>query len=70
MSCYSYQNIISCLLVNEVVTYQKIFPASHKHYTRQGMDGINLTADLKLDYANLMLAPYTFCIRHIVCVDR
>ena len=72
MSCCinSYENILSCLLVNEVVTYQKIFPASHKHYTRQGMDGINLTDDRKLDYANSMLAPYTFCIRHIVCVDR
>ena len=72
MSCCnnSYENILSCLLVNEVVTYQKIFPASHKHHTRQGMDGMNLTDDRKLDYANSMLAPYTFCIKHIVSVDR
>lgn len=55
--------ILEAVLLNE-------FPASHKHYTRQGMDGINLTDDRKLDYANSMLAPYTFCIKHIVSVDR
>ena len=66
----SYENILSYLLVNEVVTYQKLFPTSHKYYTTQGMYGINLRDDRKLDYANLMLAPYTFCIRHIVSVDR
>ena len=67
-NCCNIVDVSYC--VNEVVTYQKLFPTSHKYYTTQGMYGINLRDDRKLDYANLMLAPYTFCIRHIVSVDR